>query len=146
FANLARAMRPGGRLALLAWQALPQNEWLGVMRGAFAMGRELPAPPVGLPGPFGLADAEQTRQVLTDAGFVAVEVEDVREPMWVGPDVDRAHAFASTTGPAQGMLEYLDDDQRAQALDNLRAALEAAAGPDGVELGTAAWLYTARKP
>src|SRR3954468_2691442 len=41
FANVARATRPGGRAALVAWQALAANEWLTEVRGALALGREL---------------------------------------------------------------------------------------------------------
>jgi len=53
FANIARAMRPDGRLALVAWQSVARNEWLTEMRGALDGGRGVPTPPAGVPGPFG---------------------------------------------------------------------------------------------
>ena len=34
FANIARSLRPGGRLGLLAWQELAANEWLVALRRA----------------------------------------------------------------------------------------------------------------
>ena len=55
FANFARATTPGGRLAFVSWRNLADNEWLQVMRGAAAQGRELPSPPEDAPGMLGLA-------------------------------------------------------------------------------------------
>jgi len=49
FSNLRRALRPGGRIVLMAWQLLEDNEWLTVLRETLAMGRDLPAPAVPLP-------------------------------------------------------------------------------------------------
>src|SRR4029453_5800543 len=49
FRNLAAATKPGGRLTLLAWQALEANEWIVAIRTALADGRDLPAPPPDAP-------------------------------------------------------------------------------------------------
>ena len=68
FRNLARALRPGGRLALLAWQELGKNEWLSALREALAAGRTLPEPRPGEPGAFGLADAAAVRRLLPRPG------------------------------------------------------------------------------
>ena len=43
------------------------------------------------------------------------------------------------------LLEGVDDAGRAQAMDNLRAVFHEAETPDGVLLGTAAWLISATK-
>src|SRR5687768_2036780 len=45
FTNIGRALRPGGRLALVTWQPLAGNEWLREISGALAAGRDLPSPP-----------------------------------------------------------------------------------------------------
>ncbi|NEK60293.1 methyltransferase domain-containing protein [Geodermatophilus sabuli] len=145
FANLGAAVRPGGRLAMLAWQGMARNEWLGILFETLAAGRSLPEPPVGAPGPFGLADPDTVRRLLTGAGFVDVDLADVREPERVGADVDDAYAFMSSLGPTKGLLAGLDEHDRASALSALRARLADRAGPDGVLLGAAAWLVTARR-
>jgi hypothetical protein len=44
------------------------------------------------------------------------------------------------------MLDGLDPAGRDRAVADLRRRLEAHAGPDGVEFGSAAWLVTARRP
>ncbi|HZN15997.1 MAG TPA: class I SAM-dependent methyltransferase [Acidimicrobiales bacterium] len=43
FGNIASALRSGGRLALLVWQAITANEWIMVARESMAAGRDLPS-------------------------------------------------------------------------------------------------------
>ena len=61
FANVARALRAGGGLGMLVWRELGRN--VTVVRAALAMGRQLPAPPPGAPGPFQLADSDYVRRI-----------------------------------------------------------------------------------
>ncbi|HET9546325.1 MAG TPA: methyltransferase domain-containing protein [Desertimonas sp.] len=42
FTNIGGGLRRGGTLALLAWRALQETDWLMSLRGALAVGRELP--------------------------------------------------------------------------------------------------------
>lgn len=146
FANIGRALRPGGRLAMVAWQALERNEWLRDLRAALAVGRDLPAPPVGAPGPFGLADRAGVTAVLTAAGFEQVGVESADEPFVAGSDAEDAFAFISRGGAARGLLQGLDDSDRSRALDALRATMAAHESDEGVQFGSAGWLITARRP
>jgi SAM-dependent methyltransferase len=143
FTNIGRAVQPGARLGLLAWQELGRNEWLSAIRNALAVGRELPAPPVSAPGPFGLADPDAVRKILGEAGFVDVDLADVDEPVELGTDADDAFGFVSTLSITNGMLQGLDDDTRARALAELRTTLAAHETSDGVLLGSHAWLITA---
>ncbi|HUQ63649.1 MAG TPA: methyltransferase domain-containing protein [Acidimicrobiales bacterium] len=145
FSNIARAVRPGGRLALLAWRELPRNEWVRTFLEAVAAGRELPVPPPDAPTPFSLAGVERTTGILDGAGFDSVNFEPIDEPVMFGRDADDAYAFISTTGVVRGMTESLDEATRAQALANLRKALAAHESADGVLLGSSAWLITARR-
>jgi SAM-dependent methyltransferase len=144
FANIARATRPGGRLALLSWQGLSANEWLVVFREALAAGRTLPEPPMGGPGPFGLADPDGVRKVLTDAGYRDVELTPSEVPMIFGRDPEDAWSFVQHQGIVKGLSHGLDDAAKAAAHDRLRSELAAHASPDGVQFGSAAWLITAR--
>lgn len=52
FANIGRALRPGGRLALVSRQRPDKNEWITAFGDALTLGRGLPTPPAGTPGPF----------------------------------------------------------------------------------------------
>ena len=146
FGNIARAQRPGGRLGLLSWRPLSENEWLLVLREALAAGRDLPSPPAGHPGPFGLADPGHARAVLGQAGFVDVTVMPLDGPMRLGRDAEDAFAFVSTLGITRGLLGDLDPAAAAVATEELRRVLAERETPDGVSVGGAAWLITARSP
>ena len=146
FANVGRALRPGGRIALLGWQGLAENAWLRFMRETLAMGRTLPVPPHGAPGPFGLADPESNRRILVAAGFDDIAHEDASEPLWFGADADDAFDFLSSESPVRGLLGDLSQDQKAKALDNLREAIASRVSSDGLWLGSRCWLVSARRP
>jgi SAM-dependent methyltransferase len=143
FANVARALRPGGRLALLVWQGPHANEWIGELTGALGAGRDLPAPPSGAPGPFAQADPEAVKAVLTRAGFANIEVDGMRQPMWFGADAEDARVFV--LGLMGRMLHGLDDAGRNRALDNLHATVRAHDTGHGVFHQSATWLIHASR-
>lgn len=144
FGNIARALRPGGRLAMLVWRELARNEWLVALRAALAVGRALPEPPPGALGPFSLADPARAEQILGGAGFVDIGFEPLDELIEFGRDGEDAFAFVHTMGIVQGLTQDLGEASKAQALDQLRAALVAHETDKGVRFGSSAWLVTAR--
>ncbi|MGY1803871.1 class I SAM-dependent methyltransferase [Blastococcus sp. SYSU D00922] len=145
FTNIGSALRPGGRLAVVVWQEFSCNEWLRLLVETLAAGRDLPRPPPGAPGPFALADPDAVRRILTAAGFGDVDLADVREPVLLGADADDAYAYVSSLGPVRAMLGGLDEPTGERVLAELRARLAERAGRDGVLLGAAAWVVTARR-
>ena len=143
FANLCRALEPGGRMVLLAWQPLSQNEWMRELMTALAAGRDLPSPPADAPGPFSLSDPDRVRTLLSGAGFTDVELIETRGAMWFGDDADEAHAFV--LGQLGWLLEDLDPAGRARALDALHASAASHASDQGVLYDSAAWIITATR-
>lgn len=116
------------------------------IRGAIALGRELPVPPSDAPGhPFTLADGDRVRSILGAAGFGSVTLDTVDEPMVLGEDADDAFEFFGSSNLVSRLLEGVDDAGRAEAMDNLRTLFEDAETADGVLLGTSAWLVRGSK-
>ncbi|HET6297502.1 MAG TPA: class I SAM-dependent methyltransferase [Kribbella sp.] len=144
FTNIARAVRRGGRLALLTWQAPEANEWIRAFSTAMAAGRDLRTPPPDAPGPFSLADPERVQTVLGASGFTDIQLEPHSEAMWFGADADDAQRFV--LGLLGWMLEGLDDEGMRRALDNLTATLTAHDTGHGVLYGSAAWTIRATRP
>lgn len=144
FANIRGALRSRGQLALLAWRDLASNEWVAAIRGALAMGRDLPMPPAGAPGPFAFADPARLEGLLQEAGYRDVNVYQVDESLRFGKDAADAFSFVSTFGITKGLTHDLDDPTKAAALDALRAVLTEHDTGDGVLFGASAWLITAK--
>jgi SAM-dependent methyltransferase len=145
FANLHRAVRPGGRVAFACWQRLVDNEWLLVPGEAAA--EHVGAPEAAAPddpGPFSLADPDRVRQVLTDAGYGEVALNGIGGPMVIGSDVDDSVGYLAESQVVHGMLEGKEPEAVDRAVAAMRDSLAAHAGPHGVVLGGKAWLVTAR--
>jgi SAM-dependent methyltransferase len=142
--NIGRALRPGGRLALLTWQPAAHNEWIRDFTAAFTAGRDLPTPSAEAPGPFTLSEPDVIHSVLDAAGYHDVTVNAVQAPMWFGVDAD--HAYRLVLGLMGWMLDGLDDNARGRATADLRATIVAHATPGGVLYDSAAWIIGARRP
>jgi SAM-dependent methyltransferase len=123
FTNIRRALRPGGRLVMMVWQARDRNEWAVLIRRVLGAG--------GGPDAFSLADPAVVTGILEAAGFAGVAFTDVDEPVFYGSDVDAAMDWV------RGFASVGDVSPR------LREALAAYLGPGGVELGSRAWIVTA---
>ncbi len=135
FANLRGMLRPGGRLALVCWRALAENELdLLPLRAA---GLEARADAT----PFGLADPGHLRAVLEAAGLADVTL--------------RAHDAAVSSGGVEAMAAVLlrvgalgrvlreNPGLRGDAEPRLRAALRAREVHGRVALRAATWIVTA---
>jgi SAM-dependent methyltransferase len=146
FANIRAATRPGGRLVMVAWRGVGDNEWLRCVFDALAVGRDLPVPPLGAPGPFGLADPDKTRARLIEAGYESVELTPVDAPLWLGADSDDAFGFFRGNGVVRGMTQGLDEAQREAALNALRSTMDEHDTGEGVLFESGVWLITARRP
>ena len=144
FANIARALRPGGRLCLLTWQPPASNEWIREIAGALTAGRDLPLPPPDAPGPFALSNPGRIHAVLSAAGYTGVRADPGAGEIWAGRDADDAYLFV--LGLMDWMLHGLDEHGRRQALGALRTSLAAHDTGSGVIYQSAAWTIRAIRP
>jgi ubiquinone/menaquinone biosynthesis C-methylase UbiE len=72
-----RVLKPGGRVALAAWDVAERNPWMALGRRV-AIERELvPPPEPGAPGPFSFAEPGRIQELLEGAGFDDIVVEAV---------------------------------------------------------------------
>lgn len=143
FTNVRGALRTPGRLAMLVWQDLDRNAWLSAIRAALAVGRTLPTPPEGAPGPTSLGNPDRSRSILTEAGFGDIAVTEVREPVDFGDMAGDAFAYFRDQPMVRGLTADLAPEQRDQALDNLRTTFVAHQCAEGVLIDSASWLVTA---
>jgi SAM-dependent methyltransferase len=146
FANLRKALKPGGRLAFACWREAKQNPWLILpLREAGKHAPPLPETGAEEPGPFAFANEARVRRILADAGFadVVLEPQDLELDVAAGRGLDTAVKAAMTIGPTSRILNGQSDAVRAAATADIRKALAVHARGDRVPLGGAIWMVTA---
>jgi SAM-dependent methyltransferase len=143
FTNIARAMRAGGRLALVSWQGPERNERFLSFVDALTLGGGLAPPPPNAPSPFAHADPSRTEQILTGAGFADVRIDPLELPMYFGATADDGYEVLSRL--LAWMTGTLAEGERARAFRRLRDTLVAHETPDGVTYRSSAWLITAER-
>lgn len=141
FANVRRALRPGGRLAFLCMTSMAGTD-LGAVFGALAAHLPSPTGADGT-GPTSLADPERTRAVLTAAGFTGIDCAHVEADQVWGSDAADAAEFIAGWGPVRHHMELAGPDAAARARAALDDALAPFATTDAIRLRGTAWLVTA---
>ncbi|WP_020173998.1 class I SAM-dependent methyltransferase [Methyloferula stellata] len=136
FTNIRRALKPGGRLAILCWAALDDNPWIKVPLAAVHQLIDPPPPlPDGAPGPFAFADTQRVQAILGEAGFANAAARSVEVPLRLGQASayagDRAQSaledalcLALESGPVAALLRNADETTRLKVREKLAAALQ----------------------
>jgi len=147
FANLRRAMRPGGRLLCAAWRPLTDNPWFRVpLEAARALLPPQPPADPDTPGPFALANADRTLGVFAGAGWQDTTLirHDIPMRFAAAGQIDEATKFATRVGALARILDETGPETRARVVDAVAEALKAFDGPAGISLPGSIWLISAR--
>jgi ubiquinone/menaquinone biosynthesis C-methylase UbiE len=150
--NVREALAPGGRLVMVVWRRRIDNDWLyraqTIVEGIVERPEEYDEPTCG-PGPFSMADADTTSEILLRAGFADVALTRCDLPILIGDDLDEAIELVMSLGPA-GEILRLAGERAAHLHGEVDAALRAGmaefAGPDGLRAPASTWIVTATAP
>jgi SAM-dependent methyltransferase len=132
--EIARVLRPGGRVAVAVWGPRERNPWLGVVFDTVAAGLGEPVPPAGIPHPFSLDDAGLLRTILEDAGLEAVEVDEIGVPYRASSVDEWWERTAALAGPLARRLAALPDDAARTLREQAGDAIERYRTTSGVEI------------
>jgi SAM-dependent methyltransferase len=152
FKNLLRALRSGGRLGFVCWQARERNPWAELTLAAAQ--RVFPNQPIpallepGQPGPFYFADPQFVRHLLGEAGFNQIEIVPHEQQVQVGGARTLAEAldYLLKIGPAARMFADADRSLEPRLREELASVLQPYASERGVWMPSSTHLVNARKP
>lgn len=153
--NVAASIRPGGTLVMVVWRRKLDNEWMS--RSEQVVDRHVAKPDPEEsealtcgPGPFSMANADTTGDILKASGFEDITFRRVDIDMLVGQDPDEAVSVALSLGPAAETFRLAGEDaQRVRpAIErDLLALAEEYRAPSGAVVAPAsAWVVGARVP
>ncbi|HUH86369.1 MAG TPA: methyltransferase domain-containing protein [Stellaceae bacterium] len=146
FANLRRALRPGGRLVFVCFRAPRDNPWIMLpLNAAYEHVPPLPKMAPEDPGPFAYANDERLRRILASAGFSSIGLDrlDVKLDLAGGRGLDAAIEAALTMGPAARAIEGQPPAARDAVQASMRRVLASHRQGDTVPLTAAFWLVSA---
>ncbi|WP_152092838.1 class I SAM-dependent methyltransferase [Rhizobium dioscoreae] len=141
FANIAQAIRPGGRIAWMVWQSQERNEWSGAIRHALAPGSAIPE---NAGKPFSLGNPTIAKELLSAAGFTSIDFTEVKEPVFYGANVEAALDALAGLYRVKDALMHTNEAPD-QPLQRLRNLLEAHMTCEGVLFDSRAWIITAER-
>jgi len=141
FANLRRALRPGGRLVFACWRPLNENPWMLLpLQVVQTLVPHIPRPASDEPGPFAFGDPERVTHILTAAGFSSPRYNRFGFAMVLGTSLDDAAEQATSMGAASRVLQEQPETVMEAAREAVRAALVPHFESGRVALPGAIWL------
>lgn len=137
-AEMARVLRPGGRLCVAVWAGPAQNPWITTPMGVIGTEVELPVPPPDAPGMFRCAAPGAVAGVLAAAGLGDVREREVGIVQALADIAEHWEMTNEVSAPIAAAMAGLDDAARAR----VRAGWDVAYAPfltaDGLRVpGTA---------
>jgi SAM-dependent methyltransferase len=150
--NVRGSLKPGGHLVMVVWRRREDNGWVHraqqIVEAIVSRPEEYDEPTCG-PGPFSMAGADTTSDMLLAAGFGEIALHRCDLPMLIGRDVDEAMDMVMALGPAGEILRLQGDRAthlHEQVREALRAGLEELETPDGVLATASTWIVSAVAP
>jgi ubiquinone/menaquinone biosynthesis C-methylase UbiE len=151
--NVRESLVPGGRLVMAVWRRREDNLWLfraqQIVEAIVQKPEDHDEPTCG-PGPFSMAGADTTSDILTHAGYTDISLTRCDLEILGGTDLDEAIDLVMSIGPA-GEILRLQGDRAADLLPQVHTALREGLGEYQREDGTiwapaSTWIVTASNP
>jgi ubiquinone/menaquinone biosynthesis C-methylase UbiE len=139
--EMARVLKPGGRLATSVWSTPDHNPWITGLMGVIGRNVEMPAPPPGAPGMFRCAKPGLIADLFREVGLTDVREREIqREIAYENPD---AYWLIQNevAAPVVAAMSKADDATRQRIKSEVFDFLKLQTNASGeVRLGCGSWI------
>ena len=129
--EIARVLRPHGRASLAVWASSDANDWMTAAGRSALELRLSERPDPSAPGPFRLADPDELRRLVSEAGLRVVSLEDV-PILWRAASLDEWwQTIQDLSRMLTTLLERSTPDERSAIRAGAERRLEKYVAGDG---------------
>jgi SAM-dependent methyltransferase len=132
-AGMKRALKPGGRVAVIVYSTAENNKFFSIPVSIIRRRANLPPPLPGQPGPFSLGNPGMLEETFRNAGFREVRSQTVPAPVRLKTAAECVRFEKESFGALHQMLAGVDEAAREDAWEEIEQALRAFEGPHGFE-------------
>lgn len=129
--SIRQLLIPGGRLSAAVWSTPSKVPMLDLAFSTVRKQINAPAPPLGTPGPFALADAEALKQSLSKAGFRDIRIETLQITFGFDSAESYTRFQQQITAPIQAMLASQTEERKKQVWNSVTDAVSQYADSHG---------------
>lgn len=142
--EMARVLKPGGKIATSVWNVPEKNFWITAMMGTIQRNMDLPSPPPGAPGMFRCKE-DWMISIFKNAGFKNISISEVTGKLKCLTAETYWNVMTELAAPVVAALEKADELTRAkikkQVLELVRHRYE----EGKVEIESSALIIYAKK-
>lgn len=128
-----RALKPGGRIAVIIYTTAERNEFISIPISIIRRRAQLPPSARDQPSPFSLGGPGVLERVLADAGFAEIETVVVPAPLTLASAAECVRFERESFGALHQMLAGLAESEREQVWAEVETELARFEGPNGFE-------------
>jgi SAM-dependent methyltransferase len=144
--EIARVLRPGGRVVVTVWGPRAENPWLGVVFDVVRDELGTPTPPPGLPHPFSLSDAGELAGLFAAAGFADLGVSELPTPYHAASVDEWWERTAALAGPLAQKLAALPPAAAEALRHRAGESIGCYQTPAGLDIPGVSLVASARRP
>jgi len=129
-----RALRPGGRVAVVVFSTPDRNSWGAMPASIIRRRAQLPPPVPGQPGPFSLGAPGVLEGVFRQAGFADPEVRAVTVPLRMASSAEYVRVAREAFGAFNAMMAHLSAQERESVWNEVEGSMRSFESPGGFEV------------
>ena len=142
--EMARVLKPGGRIATSVWNVPEKNFWVTSIMGTINRNLELPPPPPGAPGMFRCAKPGLMKEIFEKAGFKNIKETEVQSRLNSGTVDTFWNMMTEVGAPIVAALSKADEAMR-EKIKNEVFELVSQKYPGKVAIDASAIVISAEK-
>ncbi len=144
--EMARVLKPGGRVATSVWNVADKNFWVTVMGGTINKNMELPPPPPEAPGMFRCAKPGLIQELFKNAGLKSTYEREVQGKLKCGTSSVYWDLMTDVAAPFVSAMSNADAGMKAKIKEEVFAAINQKFSDGKVDIDASALVVYGEKP